>query len=386
MHAAGRVPGGRHPILTASERPREAERGTEAGIITTMTDSSDLARLRHIGWRDPALPDDPRRLARVVAQHRAGYEVHDGSVAFNAQPAGHFLKRGLDPSLRPSVGDFVLLDHANHPVIEEILPRRSVLTRAAAGERYERQIIATNIDYVLVITGLDGDFNPSRIERYLTLVEGSGARPVVLLTKADTEVDVEAAVNALRERLPDDAAVHAINAKDPSTVALLAGYLGPGSSAVLVGSSGAGKSTLTNTLLGYDRMATAAVRSHDSRGRHTTTHRALLSLPTGGCLIDTPGMRELKLTGEENLDLFADIETLSSQCRFGDCGHSNEPGCAIQAALTSGELSPQRWRNYLKLHDEREEQAATLEARLKRKAGPKPVAKPKRGEWRRGDG
>lgn len=348
-----------------------------------MTDSPDLARLRHIGWRDAALPDDPRRLARVVAQHRAGYEVHDGSTAFNAQPAGPFLKRGLDPSLRPAVGDFVFLDHASHPVIETVLPRRSVLTRAAAGERYERQIIATNIDYVLVLTGLDGDFNPSRIERYLTLVEGSGARPVVLLGKADTDVDVEGAIATLVPRLPADAAVHAVNAKDPATVALLATYLGPGMSAVLVGSSGAGKSTLTNTLLGEERMATGAVRTHDSRGRHTTTHRALLSLPSGGCLIDTPGMRELKLTGEENLDLFADIEALAAQCRFADCSHGNEPGCAIQAALASGELSPQRWRNYLKLHDEREEQAATLEARLKRKSGPKPGGKPKRGGWSR---
>ncbi|QDE41147.1 ribosome small subunit-dependent GTPase A [Luteibacter pinisoli] len=347
-----------------------------------MTDPSDLARLRHIGWRDDTLPDDPRRLARVVAQHRAGYEVHDGNEPFNAQPAGPFLKRGLDPALRPAVGDFVLLSRATHPVIEEILPRRSTLTRAAAGERYERQVIAANIDYVLVLTGLDGDFNPSRIERYLTLVEGSGAKAVVLLSKADTGVDVEAAVSSLRARLPDDAAVHAINGKDATTVTMLAPYLGPGMSAVLVGSSGAGKSTLTNTLLGEERMATSAVRSHDSRGRHTTTHRALLRLPTGGCLIDTPGMRELKLTGEENLDLFADIETLVAQCRFGNCGHGNEPGCAIQAALASGELSPQRWRNFLKLHEEREEQAATLEARLRRKVGPKPGGgKPRRGSW-----
>ncbi|HEY4093671.1 MAG TPA: ribosome small subunit-dependent GTPase A [Luteibacter sp.] len=351
-----------------------------------MTDPEGLARLRHIGWRDNALPNDPRRLARVVVQHRAGYEVHDGATAFNAQPAGQFLKRGLDPVLRPAVGDFVLLSHASHPVIEEILPRRSTLTRAAAGERYERQVIAANIDYVLVLTGLDGDFNPSRIERYLTLVEGSGAKSVVLLSKADTGVDVEASVAALRARLPADAEVHAINGKDPSTVALLAPYLGPGMSAVLVGSSGAGKSTLTNTLLGEERMATSAVRSHDSRGRHTTTHRALLSLPTGGCLIDTPGMRELKLTGEENLDLFADIEALVAQCRFTNCGHGKEPGCAVQAALESGELSPQRWRNFLKLHEEREEQAATMEARLRRKTGSKPGGgKPRRGGWSHDD-
>ena len=120
----------------------------------------------------------------------------------------------------------------------------------------------------------------------------------------------------------------------------------------------------------------AEVRSHDSRGRHTTTHRALLQLPSGGCLIDTPGMRELKLTGEENLDLFADIEALAEQCRFADCGHGSEPGCAVQVALHSGELAPGRWRNYLKLHDEREEQAATLEARLRRQRGGRPIERP----------
>jgi ribosome biogenesis GTPase len=167
-----------------------------------------------------------------------------------------------------------------------------------------------------------------------------------------------------------------LNSKDPASVELLAQYLKPGDSAVLVGSSGAGKSTLTNTLLGAARMATAEVRSHDSRGRHTTTHRALLQLPSGGCLIDTPGMRELKLTGEENLDLFADIDILAEQCRFADCGHGSEPGCAIQVALGNGELTPERWRNYLKLHDEREEQAATLEARLRRQRGGRPIERP----------
>ncbi|MBB3227924.1 ribosome biogenesis GTPase [Luteibacter sp. Sphag1AF] len=348
-----------------------------------MTDTPDIARLRQIGWREPSLPEDSRRLARVVAQHRAGYELDDGVGTFNAQPAGQFLKRGLDPSIRPAVGDFVFLDHASHPVIEAVLPRRTVLTRAAAGERYERQVIATNIDYVLVLMGLDGDFNPTRIERYLALIEGSGAQAVVLLSKADMADDVPGAIAAVRARVAEGTDIHAINTRDTATVPLLARYLGPGSSAVLVGSSGAGKSTLTNTILGEERMATKAVRSHDSRGRHTTTHRALLKLPTGGCLIDTPGMRELKLTGEENLDLFADIETLSSQCRFTDCGHTNEPGCAIQAALLSGELSPQRWRSFLKLHDEREEQAATLEARLKRKAAAKPPTKSHR-KFRRG--
>jgi ribosome biogenesis GTPase len=340
-----------------------------------MSEVQTIEQLRHIGWRGEALPADGRRIARVVAQHRAGYELHDGSQIFGAQPAGHFLKRGLDPAERPAVGDFVEVEPGKPPHILAVQPRRTVLSRAAAGERYERQVIATNIDYVLVLTGLDGDFNPARIERYLSLTEGSGAQPVVILSKLDLQDGSESRIADLRGRLPAGTPIHTINGKDPASVAQLAGYLKAGDSAVLVGSSGAGKSTLTNTLLGSEHMATSAVRDHDSRGRHTTTYRALLSLPSGGCLIDTPGMRELKLTGEEHLDLFADIEELAEKCRFADCGHGSEPGCAVQAALDDGELSPERWRNYLKLRDEREEQAAMLESRLRRQRGGRPVTK-----------
>ena len=345
--------------------------------ILAMSNAETIERLRHIGWRGEVLPVAGLRLARVVAQHRAGYELHDGQVLFGAQPDGRFLKRGLDPSERPVVGDFVEVAAGKPPHILSVAPRRSVLSRAAAGERYERQLIATNIDYVLVLTGLDGDFNPARIERYLSLSEDSGAQSVVLLSKLDKCEDAETRIAALRDRLPDTTPIHALNCKDPSSARVLDRYLQPGDSAVLVGSSGAGKSTLTNTLLGTATMATAAVRHRDSRGRHTTTHRALLQLPSGGCLIDTPGMRELKLTGEENLDLFADIERLAGQCRFADCGHGSEPGCAVQVALDTGELSAERWRNYLKLHDEREEQAATLEARLRRQRGGRPLEPPR---------
>lgn len=341
-----------------------------------MTDVETIERLRRIGWRGNTLPADGRQLARVVAQHRAGYELHDGEHLFGAQPAGHFLKRSLDPAERPAVGDFVEIEPGKPPHIVKVQPRRTVLSRAAAGERYERQIIATNIDYVLVLTGLDGDFNPARIERYLSLTEGSGAQPVVLLSKLDTRDDAQELLAALRARLPEGTPIHALNGKDAASMAMLLPYLQPGDSAVLVGSSGAGKSTLTNTLLGTEKMATGAVRGHDSRGRHTTTHRALLQLPSGGCLIDTPGMRELKLTGEENLDLFADIDALAEQCRFADCGHGSEPGCAVQAALDSGDLSAERWRNYLKLRDEREEQATTLEAKLRRQRGGRPATRP----------
>ncbi|MEO8746159.1 MAG: ribosome small subunit-dependent GTPase A [Rhodanobacter sp.] len=348
-----------------------------------MSDAESIERLRHIGWRGDALPESGLRVARVVAQHRAGYELHDGQSVFGAQPDGHFLKRGFDPALRPVVGDFVEVEAGAPPHIRSVSPRRTVLSRGAAGERYERQIIASNIDYVFVLTGLDDDFNPARIERYLSLTEGSGAQAVVLLSKADSGKDAANREAELRKRLPPGTPIHALNGKDPASAAVLAPYLRPGDSAVLVGSSGAGKSTLTNTLLGEALMATAEVRSGDGRGRHTTTRRALLCIPSGGCLIDTPGMRELKLTGEEDLDLFADIAALAERCRFADCGHGSEPGCAVQTALDTGDLTPERWRNYLKLHDEREEQATALEAHLRRQRGGRSVERPHRARGAR---
>jgi len=330
-------------------------------------------RLARIGWRAGPLPDDAPAdgsVARVVAQHRAGYEIHDGTAAFNAQPAPRFLKRGIDPTERPAVGDFVVIVPGAPPQIERVLPRRTMLSRAAAGERHQRQVIAANVDTVVVMNGLDGDLNAARIERYLVLIGESGATPVVVLTKADRAEKVEAAVATLRSRVPPQVDIVAINAKSPESIAPLLRYFGPGDTAVLVGSSGVGKSTLTNTLLGEVRQATSAVREHDSRGRHTTTHRALIMLPSGGCLIDTPGMREIKLTGEEDLAdaQFADIEALAQQCRFGDCSHQSEPGCAVRAALEDGRLDPQRWHNYLKLRDELAAAADSLEAQMRRKS------------------
>ncbi|HET6546678.1 MAG TPA: ribosome small subunit-dependent GTPase A [Rhodanobacteraceae bacterium] len=334
-------------------------------------------RLARIGWRPAVLPDDApagAEVARVIAQHRAGYELHDGDRAFNAQPAPRFLKAGVASAERPAVGDFVLVvgdtpAADKPPQIERVLPRRSELARAASGERHQRQIIATNVDTVFVICGLDGDFNPARIERYLLLVADSGARAVAVLTKADIAADAEPASAELRRRLPIDIEIMTVDAKSPASIAPMLKYLQVGDSAVLVGSSGAGKSTLTNTLLGDERQATAAVRRHDSRGRHTTTWRALVMLPSGGCLIDTPGMREIKLTGGEDLGegQFADIEMLAAECRFGDCNHLSEPGCAVRAALADGRLDAARWQNYLKLRDELAAAADSLEAQLRRK-------------------
>ncbi|WP_257644209.1 ribosome small subunit-dependent GTPase A [Luteimonas salinisoli] len=334
--------------------------------------------LRAIGWPFPGAPaeaDDPAwrqtmtahpqaRPARVVAQHRSGYLVAEGpvdGVAVESLP--EWQRPKFPPEQRPAVGDWVLVEEAR---IVALLPRRSAIKRGAAGEHYRQQVIAANVDVVLVVCGLDADFNPRRIERYLLLVHGGGAQPVVVLTKADHPgADVDAALAALADVAGADVPVLAVNARDRDSVAALATWLQPGVSAVLVGSSGAGKSTLTNSLLGSERMKTGEVRVSDERGRHTTTHRALIPLPSGACLIDTPGMRELKPTGEEDLAEggFADVEALTEQCRFRDCRHGQEPGCAVRAAIESGALAPARYASYLKLRDEVDAAAGQLAGR-----------------------
>ena len=348
-------------------------------------------------WADAMAAHPQARPARVVEQHRSGYVVADAidractveSPPQWQRPPGY--RRGkVAPEERAVVGDWVLVEGGH---IVALLPRRSAIKRGAAGEHYRQQLIAANVDTVLIVCGLDGDFNPRRIERYLLLVQGEGVTPVVVLTKVDrNDADLAAARAALAGIAAEGAgdargqgvAVVAVNARDPASVRALEPYLRPGATAVLVGSSGAGKSTLTNSLLGQERMKTAAVREHDARGRHTTTHRALIALPTGACLIDTPGMRELKPTGEETLadGGFAELEALAQQCRFRDCRHQREPGCAVRAAVESGALDPARLANYLKLRDEVAGAADRLASRMAQKADARP-GKPPAG---RGDG
>ena len=334
-------------------------------------------------WQETMAAHPQSRPARVIEQHRSGYIVADGlgdgfsveSLPEWQRPSG-YRKGTSSQDERAAVGDWVLLDGNR---IVALLPRRTAIKRGAAGEHYKQQVIAANIDTVLVVCGLDGDFNPRRIERYLLLVHGGGAQPVVVLTKADKDgSDVQAAVDALIGVAGQDVPVFAVNAKDRDSVAALDPWLQAGMTAVLVGSSGAGKSTLTNTLLGSERMKTADVRENDARGRHTTTYRALIPLPSGACLIDTPGMRELKPTGEEDLAVggFADVEALAEQCRFRDCRHEREPGCAVRAAIEAGTLDPQRFANYLKLRDEVAGAAGKLATRLAQKADAKGPGKP----------
>ena len=349
-------------------------------------DPTQAQALRHIGWRDDApaaqaLPAAAEgRLLRITEQHRSGYRGTDGLADFAAHAPAPWLRSRFPPEQRAAVGDWVVVGReagSAEGAILELLPRHSLLKRAAAGEHYKQQLIAANVDAVLVVMGLDHDFNPRRLERYLVLVQGSGATPVLVLTKADTVDATDEYLATLADIAARGIGIHAINAKDAASVAVLAPHFGPGRTAVLVGSSGAGKSTLTNTLLGIEKQKTGDVRERDSRGRHTTTHRALIPLPSGGCLIDTPGMRELKLTGEEDLAEagFEDVEALFSGCRFSDCGHDTEPGCAVRAALESGALTAERYAAYRKLHGEVTDAAQSAEAQRARRAEEKVVGK-----------
>ena len=348
-----------------------------------------MTPLRAIGWPFTGEPDDEAwrdaiaahpqaRLARVTEQHRSGYIVAEGpdeSYAAESPPEWQrapSYKKGMIPTeQRAAVGDWVLVEGQppRSARIVALLPRRSAIKRGAAGEHYKQQLIAANIDNVFVVCGLDADFNPRRIERYLLLVRGGGVEPVVVLTKADKANDVDDALAALAEIAIQGVAVVAVNATARASVPALVPWPDPGRSIVLVGSSGAGKSTLTNTLLGTEKMKIGEVRASDERGRHTTTHRALIPLPSGACMIDTPGMRELKPTGEEDVaENFSDIEALAEQCKFRDCKHEREPGCAVRAAIAAGTLAPERYANYLKLRDEVAGAANKLATRLAQKA------------------
>ena len=326
----------------------------------------DLTALRPIGWPDDAgwrqalAAADGVRLARVVGQHRTAYDVATGTDdLLKVQPPMPWTRPRFPPEQRAAVGDWVTLDAAGRNIVA-LLPRMSLLKRGAAGEHHRQQLIAANIDYVLVVVGLDQDYNPRRIERYLVLIRASGAEPVLVLTKADQCEIVDDCIDLLADVEASGVPIVAVNAKDPASLAPLHPILGPGRTVVLVGSSGAGKSTLTNTLLGREKMKTNAVRGNDSKGRHTTTSRVLLPLPQGGCLIDTPGMREIKLSGDEDVvESFDDIEAIAAGCRFRDCAHGNEPGCAVQAAIEDGTLDEARYLNFVKLRDELDAAAVT---------------------------
>jgi len=296
----------------------------------------------------------------------------------------------------PAVGDWVALKKRadqEYARIHAVLPRFSKFTRKTAGTKTEEQVVGANIDTVLLVTALNQDFNPRRIERYLTVAWNSGAHPVVVLSKADLCEDVASKVAAI-EAISNGAPVHAISAKRGPGVEVLQTYCQPGQTVAVLGTSGVGKSTLINRLLGFDRQKVKEVRETDERGQHTTRHRELILLPTGGLVLDTPGMRELQLweTDEGVEQVFSDIEEIAAHCRFSNCQHTTEPGCAIRAALADGTLAASRFENYLKLQQElahlarRQESYAEMRER-KQKWKKLTRAGEERGRWkRRSDG
>ncbi len=288
--------------------------------------------------------------ARVAAEHRGGYEVWTSRGKQTARLSGR-LARELKGEAYPGVGDWALLRQGDEDtaIIDAVLNRKTVFTRGAAGRRTQGQVVAANVDVVFAVTGLDGDFSVRRIERYLARIWASGANPVVVLNKADICEDLDT-VTRETEAVCLGVPILVTSAEKGEGVYGLRSHVNEGETACFVGSSGAGKSTLINALLGEERMATSEVRSRDDRGTHTTTHRQLIVLPGGGLLIDTPGMRELRLTDDEGLEeVFSDIEQFAEKCRFRDCSHDTEPGCAVRAAVESGDLPADRLESYVKL-------------------------------------
>ncbi|MBI5095602.1 MAG: ribosome small subunit-dependent GTPase A [Candidatus Hydrogenedentes bacterium] len=318
--------------------------------------------LTDLGWNDYfAQAYEPYRIqglspARVSREHKHLYEVIGEQGELSAEVTGKLRHAATGRGDFPAVGDWLavqVLPEERKAIIHAVLPRQSAFVRKEAGARTEEQVVAANVNIVFLVSGLDGEFNVRRIERYITLAWDSGATPVVVLNKADACPNVDACVEEA-ESAAMGAEVLVVSAATSQGVDALRQRLGSGRTGAFLGMSGVGKSSLVNCLLGEERQTTYAVREDDLRGRHTTTHRELILLPGGGLVVDTPGMRELQLwTTESGLERsFEDVEAFAAQCRFSDCRHESEPGCAVQDAIASGSLDSARWQSYLKLKRE----------------------------------
>ena len=293
--------------------------------------------------------------ARVAIEHNHLYRVYTRDGELLAEASGSLRHAAAGPDGLPAVGDWVAIRvGGKRASIHAILPRKSCFARKAAGDPTQRQVVAANVDTVLLVSGLDGDFNPRRVERYLVAAAESGAAPVVVLNKADlcpSASDAVETIRAIAPRVP----VHATSCAQPTGLDQLKAYLVPGRTVALLGSSGTGKSSIINHLLGSERQQTRRVHRRTSRGRHTTVHRELMLRPAGGVIIDTPGMRELRLwdTGQALEATFDDVDALAGDCRFRDCRHRSEPGCAVREAVAAGRLPAARLNHFRRLEIER---------------------------------
>jgi ribosome biogenesis GTPase len=314
-----------------------------------------LINLKQYGYTETETPVG-RLPGRVIELQREQYTVVTERGEITAVLKGSFYHGAEMREDFPYVGDFVLLQYndSGPSLIVKLLPRRSKFSRAdfsghAAGyaKTVLEQVVAVNFDYVFIASSLNKDFKVSRITRYLTQARQSGGQPVVILTKADLAEDIGTPLTAVQKAAPD-VPVYAISSYTGFGLDELDKYLQPGKTVVFLGMSGVGKSSLLNALIGQEAMAVKAIREDDSRGRHTTTHRQLFMLPSGAMVIDTPGMRELGLfdAGEGISASFSDVEELFARCRFSDCRHQAEPGCAVLSALDDGSLSREQWESY----------------------------------------
>ncbi len=288
--------------------------------------------LESLGWREYFAEqlDDPGLIpGRVVVTHREGYIVTTEAGNVTSPLSGNFRR---DSELWPTTGDWVLLGSGG--AIERVLQRQTLISRKTPGRAFDEQVLAANVDVLFVVAGLDLDFNPRRLERYLVLAQKGGVRPVLVLNKADLHSDLASAEQAVRS-VSGGCPILAMSASEGWGVEALLGQVARNETAALAGSSGVGKSTIINRLLGQERQATQAVQEDSSRGRHTTTTRELIAMPQGWLLMDLPGIRELQmLAGEEVVkDTFEDVAAAAENCRFRDCSHTGEPGCAVAGLI-----------------------------------------------------
>jgi ribosome biogenesis GTPase len=321
----------------------------------------DLATL---GWNDDwkakfaAIGDPSLEPGRVCLEHNHVYRIGTAGDEVLAETAGRLKHQASGRKELPAVGDWVVVrkgETGNRAQIRGVLPRRSWFSRKAAGRETEEQIVAANVDTVLIVFGLDSPVNARSIERYLVVGAQSGAAPVVVLNKSDLATDLAAEVSTA-VTAAGDVPVVAVNTRRPGGTAPLEKFLAPGVTLALLGPSGAGKSTIVNALVNREVLPTGEVRDWDARGRHTSVHRQLVIRDAGGIIIDTPGMRELQLWDTETAvaDAFADIAALGEACRFRDCRHDKEPGCGVKAAVADGRLPAARYDSFLKLQHEQE--------------------------------